>query len=356
MKSTLVIILAVLVCGCSANTLKSPVDVAEQRSQFSRNSKSLACPLPKKLPNKMETIRYYTDDANSIVDESKFLEQQKREANVRANENALAQAVSSFVTASSDKANVYGECILAHLLRFAKDEAFIGTVEFRGSGTVRLLATGPIFAYMVLHENFTIPPENDRVIRSWITKLADQILTYQVKFPYPNNPSYWAGAALSSAAVALNERRYLEAAIKIADGAMAEINSDGLLPRELARGERALEYNLFATQALSVIGVVAQANGVDLFHGNKGLLRLMRVMAEALKNPQTFVNLTGNHNAIAPERIYRQNFAWLVIYRNLTGDRSVDEIICSAKPLYTFRAGGDWYRLFGNASLCKNPY
>lgn len=337
-----------------AQPLQSPVNVPEQRAQFARSAPA-TCPAPQDLPSALETIGYYSDAKASQVDEVKYAEEMKRELNLRANMDAIAQAVTAFVTAPAGQASVHGECVLTHLRKFASDQAMIGTTHFRGSGTVRLYASGPIFGYVILKGNFEIPAEDDRRIREWIRRLADQLLVYETTAPYGNNISYFAGAALALAAVALNEPPYLDSAVQIARGALAELNGDGLLPKELNRGDRSLEYSLFATQALALIGVVAQINGTDLFSGQHGLLRLMRTLAESLKNPQYFVRLTGEAKAIEPERIYRQNFGWLVVYRMLTADRSVDTVICSARPLFSFRVAGDWLVVFGNRSICDFP-
>lgn len=334
--------------------LRSPVDVGAQRQAFAHPGGAAACPVPAKLPGALETLRYYTDDANSIVDPAVEAVQRQRDAPVRAAEEALAAAVTGFVQTEGPTAAAYGDCILAHLRRFAQDEAFLHTTQFRGTGSVRLAATGPVMAYVIRRDGGAVPAADDAAIRAWIAVLAGRIVAWEAEYPYRNNISYWAGAALAMAAVALNEKRYLEAALAIARTAAAEVTAEGVLPREMARGERSLEYSLFATQALATIAIVADANGVDLLRERDGaLLRLLRTMAASVLAPERFVALSHDPRSILPDRIYRQNLAWLAAYVRLTGDTAVVPLLCRTRPLDVFRAGGDWFVLLASGpGLC----
>ncbi|MBM6583913.1 alginate lyase family protein [Microvirga sp. BT689] len=334
--------------------IKPPSNVERQRERNDLRPETFHCPIPEPLPNALETLNYYSDEKSSIVDEHIYRREMSHQASIRNNEQAISLALSRFVIADPDEAWRYAECILKHLRQFAGDDAFNGTTNFRGTGMVRLMSTTPIFAYAELKHAYPIKPEDAILLEAWIRRLADNILYYEEKNAYGNNISYWAGAALALSAVATGERRYIDAALEIARSAARSVTTDGLLPSEMARGERALEYNLFATEALALIAAVALANGIDLMQENgTSLMRLMRTMAEVLKKPTLFISLGGSRRSIAAERIYRQNYGWLVFYREYTDDRGVDRLICASKPLFSFRSGGDWLTLFGSQSICS---
>jgi poly(beta-D-mannuronate) lyase len=333
--------------------LKPPSDVDRQRERNDLQPETFRCARPQPLPKALKTIRYYNDEKNSIVDEALYREEMNHQASIRNNEHAISLALSRFVVADPEEAWPYAECILQHLRQFSGDDAFNGTTDFRGTGMVRLLSTTPVFAYAELKHAYPIRPEDAQRIEAWIRKLADSILRYEETNIYGNNISYWAGATLALSAVATGERRYLEAAFNIARSAAKAVTWDGVLPGEMVRGDRALEYNLFATQALTVIVAAGLANAVDLMQENGGaLMRLLRTMVGVLKEPARFIAVGGSEKSIAAERIYRQNYGWLVFYREYTGDKSVDQLICTSKPLFSFRSGGDWLALFGSQNIC----
>ena len=337
----------------AALPLKSPVNIGARQTPAPATI-ARSCPVPAPLPRVLTSLDAYTDPANSIVDPTKLADELKAQMPIRRNEVALAQATTSFAS-SSVNSGFFADCIIWHLQRFALDDAFNGTTQFRGTGTVRLLSTTPLFAYMVLKSsNYEISSDVDALVRSWIIRLSENLLRYERENVYGNNISYWAGASLAAAAVALNDRRLLEAAIGIARSAIKKVSTQGLLPEEMARGTKALEYNLFATQALALIAAVAHSNGIDLYLEDDGaLLRLMNTMAKVLLDPEYFIEIGGSPAAISTEHIYKQNFGWLVTYREYTGNRAVDALICSSRPLFLFRAGGDWFSLFGQTIVCS---
>jgi poly(beta-D-mannuronate) lyase len=341
---------------CHAEMLRGPVNLAEQRSIFGEALSARSCPRTEPLPNVLTSITFYSDPPfYSRIDPVRLREFYEAIAPIRNAEEAIAQALSAFVRADAEHARPFGDCALAHLLRFATDNAMVETTELRGTGQVRLFSVTPIFAYAVLRGNYPIPSDQAAAIEAWIRRLANRIRQYQREHWYGNNIEYWGAAGLALAAVVLEDRSLLNAALTVAEQALDEVTEAGLLPKEMARGDRALEYSLFATQALAVVMVVAESNGITALRArNDGaILRLMRTMALAVAEPESFIRLSGNPAAVAPDRIYAQNLAWVAFGARIVSDAEIKSLYCQKRPLYVFRAGGDWDALFGNPNRCR---
>jgi hypothetical protein len=134
------------------------------------------------------------------------------------------------------------------------------------------------------------------------------------------------------------------------------VTETGLLPKEMTRGDRSLEYSLFATQALAVLLAVAERSHIPTLRqrNNQAILRLMRTMAQSVLEPETFVVLSGDPATVLPEKIYTQNLAWSALADRLFPQASrIHDLYCQKRPLYAFRAGGDWDVLFGDFRRCR---
>ena len=68
--------------------------------------------------------------------------------------------------------------------------------------------------------------------------------------------------------------------------AISRIVADGTLPLEMARGQRALHYHLFALAPIVMMAEYGEANGQDLYSERKGAVHLLvrRTMAGMLDN------------------------------------------------------------------------
>lgn len=340
-------------CWSAPRLVQSPFDLRKQQRIFHKGLQAYDCPLVVTLPSRLPTVKLYTDAANSLSSSATATRFRDVLAPIVGSEDALSRMV-GYLSVSPDAVSIVGPCIEKHLVHIAEQRLFLESSEFAPSGGARLLATTPILAYVAASSVYRFDDGKALQIRNWIKSIANLIVTWEIEFPYGNNISYWGGAALALAAVALDDPIYLTKAIEIAKSAMLEIDERGLLPREMTRGDRSLEYNLFATQALTLIAITANANGEDLFRFRGGaFLRLMTTLRECIDYPAKFIQLGGSQASIARRYIYRQNFAWMVILYAYTKDDAARRIVCQNRPLYSFRAGGDWFELFGDPNICK---
>jgi poly(beta-D-mannuronate) lyase len=102
-----------------------------------------------------------------------------------------------------------------------------------------------------------------------------------------NNHLYWAGFAAMSAGIAVNDRSLFDWGVTTYKDGVDEIAPDGTLPLEMARGQRALHYHLFALAPLVTMAELAAANGEDSYSYNHSKLHLLV--------SRTLAGLTDNH-------------------------------------------------------------
>ncbi|MFL1873860.1 alginate lyase family protein [Hansschlegelia beijingensis] len=257
--------------------------------------------------------------------------------------------------AAAERGGVTGpaaSCAFAHILSFARQDTFLKSTEWNETGGVRLYATPPILAYAILKssslnttEGYPGPRPESEQIERWIRRLGDRIKSFIDLKPYGNNIDAWGAAALASAAVALNDRSYLDHAVSVAVGILEQVDGDGALPAEMKRGARALEYSLFATQALVLVDAVAEANGnLALREANGGALqRLIDLMVSAAEDPIAFYKskgIAGYDSAVS--QVYRQNLAWLPLAEMMRVNPRIKDLSCRFRPLYSVWTAGNW--------------
>ena len=337
-----------------AQDIVSPVNVSAQRALFLKKTPASACPALAPLPKVLTSQSFYTDAQHSKVDpklEKKFYAEVQP---VRDAEEAIAHALSAYIKADAPAAETYAQCALAHIHRFATDGAMLSTTHFRGTGQVRLFGVTPVLAYAVLKSSRSVPVDQQKDIEAWISHLANFIIQAEKNYPYKNNIDYWGYAALASAGVALQDRALLEHALGKAAAALDDVDADGLLPHEIARGDLALSYSLFATQALSISFAIAESNGYGAMRqrNNGAMVRLMHTMLGAVIDRAAFAAAIQSPGSLA-RSITQQQMSWLALARRYINEPALVATYCQYSPLYNFRAGGEWATFLGDPTWCS---
>jgi poly(beta-D-mannuronate) lyase len=125
--------------------------------------------------------------------------------------------------------------------------------------------------------------EDMRAILQWFKALSDSAVREYTdqrskwRQKRAHNHGLWAGLAVASAGIVLNDKSKLDFGVTILREGLAAVAADGSLPEEMARGERAMLYQHFATMAIMGIAAIADANGVKLSEAEQqALVRLVR--------------------------------------------------------------------------------
>lgn len=199
--------------------------------------------------------------------------------------------------------------------------------------------------------------ETDRsAILAWFRKLADSVqhgYTGDNRWTRAtNNHLYWAAFSVGVAGAVLNDRSRFEFAMKALDRGLSEVAANGTLPKELARGGRAMMYQNFAALPLAGLVALADANGRQLSADQEAALeRLISFNSSQACDPRLASQLAGVEQ---PKTADHTNLAWadaVLPHIDRTDPplaASLDALVAGIRPLSHPYFGG-------NVSAAYNP-
>jgi poly(beta-D-mannuronate) lyase len=257
-----------------------------------------ACPAPPPLPKDIEASSFYSDSKHSIIDPARL-----------AAYNAARKRYLDTMRAAENTADAYqktgnrgaAECVLQILDSEAAASAMTGAMSSNQAHYVQNWTLGSL-AVSWLKVRSAEPgtsQQRDAAI-AWMKDLAGQTRDYftmrhaKGTNDGTNNHYYWAGFAVMGAAISSNDRALYEWARGTFEEAVSRVASDGTLPLEMARGQRALHYHLFALGPIVMMAEFGEANGEDLYASDDhALQRLAERTISGLKNNSYFSDKAG---------------------------------------------------------------
>lgn len=246
------------------------------------------------------------------------------------------------------------QCTLQWLGAWAQADALLST-DFNHTGkSMRKWALGSLssaWLRLKYSESQPLAPyrQQSQLIESWFTKLAEQTVKDWSNLPLKqiNNHSYWAAWSVMATSVVTNRRDLFDWSVQQFQVAAGQVDTDGYLPNELKRKQRALAYHNYALPPLVMVAAFAQANGVDLREDHdEALRRLAERVLEGRDDPDAFEDRSGKEQDM-DELKKPYKYGWLEPYCTLY--RCSAEVIRfkqEKQPFKNFRLGGDLTRLF----------
>jgi poly(beta-D-mannuronate) lyase len=257
------------------------------------------------------------------------------------------------------------ECVIRHLAAWARAGALTRNIEQNheiGRHQAIMLQAwslaGFTFAYMKLGER--APSDDTRDILQWFKVLSDSAVRefsdrrnkwYQKR---SSNHGLWAGLAVANSGIILNDKSKLDFGLTILRAGLAAAAADGRLPEEMARGERAMLYQSFATMAIMGLVAIADANGSKLNATEEDkLARIARFNIEAR-------SATANGDAAAgrlPKHVDKSALGWAEIAichfdgRNRELADQIDSYVRTLRPVAHVYYGGSATAAFNPAAL-----
>jgi len=142
-------------------------------------------------------------------------------------------------------------------------------------------------------------------IKDWLAGIGRQTIHYYDwqagSTSRRNNHRYWAGLSVGMIGNLLQDDAMIGWSIDSFAVGACQIDSDGFLPLELARGSKALDYHLYAYRALASIRAVALSNRDSERLGCADRLERMRaLMVRAMAGDPVFVERTGLAQDLPP--------------------------------------------------------
>jgi poly(beta-D-mannuronate) lyase len=302
-------------------------------------------PLTHITPDLVTDGFYRLDDpTHSIIDPV-------REAAYRASADPV-KAVGQAIVASADNYRTTGSqqalhCTVDRILTLAHDRSLAGNMSSSQAYYVQGWVAGAVaIAYLKVRDDAHITPEQNQLVGDWLVSVGAQTIRYYDNRNKPgkgdaqNNHLYWAGVEIAAVGVAANNRADFDWAMAAYDNGVNQIRPDGTLPLEMARGQRALHYHLYALAPLVLIAEFGEANGLDLYaHANGAIHRLVDVSIVGLKDPQLFVKATGIKQEV-PRVVTGDQIGWAPPYVRRFPNPALEQLIHKAPSLSVYYLGG----------------
>ncbi|WP_269582925.1 alginate lyase family protein [Roseibium sp. Sym1] len=257
------------------------------------------CLLAPAPPAQLATYSKYdqADKSRSTIDP---LAHKKRKSQVQPIRNSvrLLTNVAYAKSATSAVAEARAECVLKSLDSWARADAL---TDMQTSDAVLSRDRWVAEAVLALHEvSQKVELSNERRANydAWLRKIADSTIeAYAMRLgpkSRTNNHRYWAGLSVIAIGVVLEDQDLVAWGRRSFEIGSCQVDANGLLPGELRRGSKALEYHLYALRPLAAIARLHQVNGsAEGLKCFDGFQRLQQTMQKAMKDPADFERYSG---------------------------------------------------------------
>ena len=336
------VLLVTTVPGNAADaSLRSPWDL----HAVTPTDAAYNCPAVPKLPHDFATNSYYTDSHHSIPDPVLKKQYQDSVAGIDEFSRMVVKAADAFRTTGSRPA---AQCSVSLLESAAKQKALAGNMDGHQAFYVQKwnLAAWAL-AYLKVRDSGAMQPEQSKEIGKWFKELAKSARGYvEEKERHGsgndayNNHRYWAGLAITAAAVAINDRELFRFGLDSYKQGIHDIREDGTLLLEMDRGQMALHYHLYALAPLVMIAEFGETNGVDLYaERGYAIKRLVARCVAGLENPIFFQQKTGVEQ-VASSEIEPWEISWAQPYTRRFPDAKISALLARAARLGYTTLGG----------------
>ena len=331
-----------------ASRLKSPFP---ERVANPRPAKALkACEAPPPAVTKLVGISKYDkkDPTKSKIDP-------EAESRLRAETAPLADFTRKVVNLSDavagDPAGTrpHAECAWKWLDSWAAKNALEGNNIDEAQRKWELAALS--CAVLKLQHWSPESSSGHRPTLEWLRRLGNYVVADYSKNPSRgsrrSNHRYWAAWAATATAVATNDGDLFQWGMTGYQIGIDEIQDDGSLPLEVARGTRALGYHNFSLIPLVMMAETGEANGQPMYAMKKNRLSLLIQYAlENFENPSRIARAAGAEQNM-DEAIKPGNIVWLEPWYARSRDPRAERWLSENRPLVQRGAGGDLTMLFG---------
>ena len=299
---------------------------------------ALACASPPPPVRDLDLPPFYGAASNARLDPKQQAINAAAGEPLTAYLNAVTAAADLSLTGPTPaERRAAARCALDWLSAWARGGAWLGRMATDQSEYQRKWdLAGLSLAYLKVKR--AARPSERALVESWLGRIAT---TARAVFDDPrhqrNNHWYWLGLGLAGTALATGEDRWWAEARRIMQDAAREIRADGALPRELARGARAVHYHAFSVMPLVILAGLGASRGEDWYGIEGGALhRLVALTISGLRDPTIFERLAG----VAQEpSAGSSGTGWLPLYTRRFPDRA--KVAAVAMPTSHRWTGGD---------------
>lgn len=259
------------------------------------------CPDPGPVVRDLDFHFFYGDKSMSVVDPAKMKAFNDSQRVIQNYAKKVEFAANTYLYQKNEAGAL---CAASLLANWSRGSGLLGTLSkdpkdrfgIMQSGFVRKWVLAELaLSYLKIRMAPGLAEEDRKAILLWFRRLVTEVQADYLKpDALKNNHAQWAGISVMVSAIALNDRTLFEwAAQKYREGA-DQIQSDGTLPRELARKTEALHYHHWTLTGLSILARFAEANGLDLWaYRDHRIDLLISLLEPMLEHPEEFKQLNG---------------------------------------------------------------
>jgi poly(beta-D-mannuronate) lyase len=339
---TLLVVVAPVLAASPAKPLQSPWD----GKPVTMTKAAYACPAIAHIAPDLVTDGFYRldDPTHSIIDPVRQEAYRKSSDGVKNVGMAIVKAADDFRNTGSRQA---AQCAMTQILSLAQEYSLAGKMSSNQAYYVQGWVVGAVaIAYLKIRDTGMATPEQTETIAKWMQSVGEQTIGYYDSRKKTgggdgqNNHLYWAGVELAAIGVAADNRKDFDWAMATYDNGVNQIQPDGTLPLEMARGGRALHYHLYALAPLVLLAEFGEANNMDLYaHANGAIHRLVNKSIAGLQDPTPFEKATGVHQEVS-KVVTGDQIGWAPPYVHRFPDPALEQLIKAAPSLSVYYLGG----------------
>jgi len=339
--SALMVVLLLPPAAHAAPRLRSPWD----GKGVKLTNVAYACPAASHLSPDLTTDRFYSDSKSSVIDPEKWKAYVESAGPVKKLGQQIVDAADTYRSTGSREA---AECAIRHMEGAAKDRVFTGKMSSNQAYYVQGWVMGAIaIAYLKVRDSGLILPQQERVLLPWIVEVVQQTIHYydarrqKETGDSQNNHLYWAGVEISAAGIAANQRKLFDWGLDAYRAGIAAIASDGTLPLEMKRGQRALHYHLFAVSPLVYLAEFGEDNGLHLYADHHYAIKKLAVLSTGgLIDNRSFAKAAGIAQDTPKGPPTAEEISWAKIYVARFPDPMMSKLLAQAPSLSYMYLGG----------------
>ena len=305
-----------------------------------------SCPAVAHIAPDLVTDGFYRldDPTHSIIDPVRQEAYRKSSDGVKNAGLAVVAAADDYRNTGSRSA---AQCAMTQIVTLAQEHALAGKMSSNQAYYVQGWVVGAIaIAYLKMREAGLATPQQTEVIANWMKSVGEQTKQYYGAHKKAghgdsqNNHLYWAGVELAAIGVVANDRTDFDWAMAAYDNGVDQIQPDGALPLEMARGGRALHYHLYALAPLVLLAEFGEANHLDLYaHVNGAIHRLVNFSVAGVQDPAPFVKATGVQQEL-PKTLSADQIGWAPPYVQRFPNPTLERMVQAAPSLSVYYLGG----------------
>jgi poly(beta-D-mannuronate) lyase len=327
--------------GQGRHALVSPWD----RQPVTPTSAPYDCPNVAPLAADCHADAFYSDPRSSIVDQARLKAYHEAMEPVYANTGAVVTAADAYRKTGSLAA---ARCAVHLLEADAASRGLAGIMYLRQGKYVRnWISGGDAIAFLKVRGSGVASGAQTAAIREWLRYLAqrtcaffDDVIT-RIAGDGRNNHVYWGALSVGAIAIVADDRKLWDWAMGRYDFGMQQILPDGTLELEMARGQRAVHYHLFATCPLVILAELGEANGIAMWSQRDfALKRLCERAASGLADPSYFEKKSGVAQEPTPNGVAGDEISWAVPYLRRFPNQAIAAQLRKAPSIGGIYTGG----------------